>query len=460
MSLRFRIAAVVAAVVAVVVVAVGVTVHRSTERALIDEIDDDLVGRVRPPADDGERAPRFALERFRDLTQRDAFRAGARTDPFGAVVGFDALARVIDAEGNVRGELAGEFDAPTDPDLIAAAQDGPVLTDGMVGGERARVVSFALPGGAVVQLARPLDEVEAVLDSLRDRTIVVGAVAIAAAALAAWVIATATARPIRRLTDAAEYVAETGDLSRPVDGAGASDEVGRLATSFTTMLDALAHSRRQQHRLVMDASHELRTPLTSLRTNVDVLRRGHSLEKLSEADRDALLDDVDLELTELSDLVSELVELATDVESEEAVVPLTLAELAEPVAERARRRTGRTIEIDVGRSVVLEGRAEALSRAIRNLVDNAAKFSPDATTIRIEIDGGSLTVHDAGPGIPESEHTLVFERFHRVEATRTMPGSGLGLAIVRHVVEAHGGSVAAGRSPDGGAAVGFTLPTV
>ena len=257
-------------------------------------------------------------------------------------------------------------------------------------------------------------------------------------------------------TDAAERVAATGDLEQPVDGSGGA-EVGRLAGSFNSMLEALSASRRQQHRLVMDASHELRTPLASLQTNVDVLR---SKREIPEETRTAIIDDIHAEIAELGDLVAELVDLATDVRTDEDPAPVELAELAAPIVERQARRTERTIELDVRRRAVIEARPQAVSRAIRNLVENAAKFSPDDTSITVIVDGGAITVLDAGPGIPEAERSRVFDRFHRVEATRTMPGSGLGLAIVRQVAEAHGGSVSATEAPGGGAAVGFVLPTV
>lgn len=453
MSLRLRIALVLAGVVAAVVVAVGISVHRTTRSELVGEIDGDLLRRadlLDPDAED-----RIPLERFRDLSRREAFAAGARVDPFVALVGFDALVRVLDADGNERGRLAAPFLAATDPELLRAASQRPVLHEGSTLDGSVRVVTVGLPNGAFIQLARPLEEVEAVLVDLRRRTIVTGTLAIAAAAAAGWFLAGATTRPIRRLTDAAEHVARTGDLAHPVEGAG-TDEVGRLAGSFTTMLEALDSSRGQQRRLVMDASHELRTPLTSLRTNVDVLRRGHVLDP---ADRAALVDDIDAELTELSELVAELVDLAADVRTDEPLEPLILREVAEPVVERARRRTGREIDIEELRAEVVQGRPVALGRAVRNLVDNAVKFSPAGSSIRVVIDGGTVTVHDRGPGIPEGERTAVFGRFHRVESARSLPGSGLGLAIVAQVVEAHDGSVRATASPDGGAAVGFTLPT-
>jgi two-component system sensor histidine kinase MprB len=282
-----------------------------------------------------------------------------------------------------------------------------------------------------------------------------GALAVAGAAVAAWFLARGALHPIERLTGAAEHVAATGDLDAPVDGSGPT-EVGRLATSFRTMLGALATSRRQQHELVMNASHELRTPLTSMRTNVDVLRRQGAL---SSEDREAVVDDIDAELGELSELVTELVDLATDVRADEEPQPIYLGDLAQVVIEREQRRTGREIAMRVERRSLVEGRPEALTRAIRNLVANATKFA-DAGPIEVVVDAGRVTVHDAGPGIPVGERERVFERFHRPASARSLPGSGLGLAIVDQIARAHGGSVFAGESGLGGAAVGLEVPSV
>jgi two-component system sensor histidine kinase MprB len=222
------------------------------------------------------------------------------------------------------------------------------------------------------------------------------------------------------------------------------------------MLAALSASRRQQHRLVMDASHELRTPLTSMQTNIDVLRGRADLDPQMRA---AIVDDIHAEIGELSALVAELVELATDVREDELVAPVELATIAASIADRASRRGTHDVVLDVRRSTLIDGRPIALARAVRNLVENAMKFAPEGTCVRVEIDGGRLLVHDQGPGVAEPDREVIFDRFHRSEATKSLPGSGLGLAIVRQVAEAHGGSVVAAASPDGGAAVGFTIPT-
>ncbi len=451
MTLRFRIALVVAAVVTVVVSVVGVSVFDAARTELIEEVDIELLGRSRVAAGPGR--PEIGAQGGFPFGRRGPETEAVR---FERLISAQTFARVLDPDGVVLGLVGEEFEAPTDDTLLEAAAGEPVLSDGRIAGEDARVVTIAIADAGFLQIARPLGEIDQSLDDLRARIIVISAVAIAAAAAAAWYLATRTARPIGRLTEAAGRVAATGELDHPVDGSG-GDEVGRLAASFNAMLSALAASRHQQRQLVMDASHELRTPLSSLRTNVDVLRSGRELPPDT---HHAVLSDIDAELGELTELLTELVDLAADVREDEALAPVQLVELVEPVVARARRRTGRTIDVEVRRDALIEGRPESLSRAIRNLIDNAAKFSPSGSVILLTVDGGTVAVHDSGPGIPVDERERIFDRFHRVESTRTLPGSGLGLAIVRQVAEVHNGSVFVADSSEGGATVGFTVPTV
>ena len=464
MTLRVRVALLVAAVVAVAVAAVGWAAVRSARAELTEEVDIDLVSRAGLVFDDPRRD--FLAHVLR-LTDEDR-RIGPllRADPLGSLVSLDAYARVVVMDlaplgDRVRGGeviLTLDDDIGTAPDvdrLERARREGPVLETVSVKGLRLRLMTVQASDGVFVQVARPLHEVDNAVEDLRQQVLLFGSLAVALAAAGAWFLAGRAVRPIVRLAETAEHIAETGDVERPVEGSG-SGEVGKLARSFRTMLGALATSRRQQHRLVMDASHELRTPLTSLRTNVDLLRRS---DELPVEDRASVLEDVDAELAELTDLVSELVDLAADVQAEEDLELIDVVEVVEPVLERARRRSGRDIALRVERGVPVEGRPEALARAVRNLVDNAVKFSPGGP-VEVVIDGGSVAVHDAGPGIPEADRERIFERFHRLEDDRDEPGSGLGLAIVRHVAEAHGGTAWAGDSPLGGAAVGLRIPEI
>ena len=319
--------------------------------------------------------------------------------------------------------------------------------------ESLRVHTIGLANGAL-QVARPLDEVDSVLSDLRQRTLLLVVLVSIAAALVGWLIAGTVAAPIRRLTGAAEDVGSSGRLDVEVPGTG-TDEVGRLGSAFRNMLSALAVSRAEQRRLVQDAGHELRTPLTSLKTNLSVLRRH---PEMSPEMRDGVLDDLDSEVSELTELVNELVAVASGELEQQPNERIELPALAQDVAERVGRRRSRDIVVDVRNPAVVDAPRSALDRAITNLVDNACKFDMSGGTIDVVVDGGSLTVLDRGPGIETGDEERIFDRFHRSESARSMPGSGLGLSIVRDVVARAGGSVVATQRDGGGAAIGFTLP--
>ena len=254
------------------------------------------------------------------------------------------------------------------------------------------------------------------------------------------------------LTDAAEHVARTRDLSRRIEREG-DDELSRLAGAFNTMLEALDDSQRAQRRLVADASHELRTPLTSLRTNLEVLARGG----LAPGDHERLRADLIAQLEELTLLVSDLVDLAREEEPVAEREVLALDELVAAAVERARRHAPGVEFSAALEPVLVEGVRSRLDRAVANLLDNAAKHGDGH--VEVVLRDGVLTVRDHGPGIAAEDLPFVFDRFYRSAAARGRPGSGLGLAIVRQAAEAHGGAVRAGAAPGGGAELTLTLPT-
>ena len=319
-------------------------------------------------------------------------------------------------------------------------------------GEPFRMLTVKYKDGAA-QFARSLDESQKSLSAILRSTLLAVLIVAIVSALLGWLVARQITRRLLRLTLAAGVVASTGrlDVEVPTDG---SDETGQLGRAFSGMLSALHTSRQEQHQLVQDASHELRTPLTSLRTNVSVLRRGFG--SLDDQSRDQLLADLDSETRELTDLVNELVELATDRRDDEAVQPVRLGDPAERAAARSRRRFSRDVIVVADESTI-DGRPNAIERAIQNLIDNACKFAPDGS-VEVTVLDGKLTVRDHGPGLQERDIPQLFDRFYRSVEMRSKPGSGLGLAIVKSVVDAHGGEVFAQNAPDGGAVLGFTVP--
>jgi two-component system, OmpR family, sensor histidine kinase MprB len=487
MTLRARLALSLAVLAALSVVIVSVASYLATDRRLHDDLDAALVGYATRVADPDGRIAHMLCD---SLGQSPVTSNGSSFQEFGGVLAGlpDAAIECVSATGHVlawtgavklgvddavrrdatrypspendRGTPLTPptgFGATTPP--AAAPQPGSSSTARVrvssprsveVAGGDYRLVVVPVPGGGAIQIARSLHDTDHVLGSVRDLALGVGVAVIILAALAGWEIARRTTRPVLRLTDAAEAVGATGQLEIPVPPGG-KDEVGRLARAFGSMLDALNRSRTQQQRLVQDAGHELRTPLTSLRANVDTLRRHPDLVGSA---RQHLLDDLDSELRELSGLVDELVALAVDRYDDEPERTVAVDELAARVAERAGRRTGRTVTVDAEPAATI-ARPGQLQRAVANLVDNAAKFSPADTPIEITVRPGRLDVRDHGPGLAAADLPYVFDRFYRAVDVRSLPGSGLGLAIVREAARAAGGEARVVNAPDGGAV--FTI---
>jgi len=436
-SLRLKIAVAMAVLVLVATSVVGAISYRSTSARLIAEVDDSI-----------SEATTLLVGRGDD----NRFRIPAR-----GLLGIYSV-RVL----NVRAETVNssfEVDLPVSDAALSVVGVNRGFDQSTVefGSERFRVHTVGRDAGAV-QVARSLGETDRVLRDVQRRTALFVLVVSSLAAAVGWLLASTVAAPLRRLTRAASEVEQSGDLNVALPEPG-KDEVGRLGSAFGSMLGALQRSRGEQQRLVQDAGHELRTPLTSLRTNLAVLRRHPDMAPDMQ---ERILEDLDSEVGELTELVNELVAVASGELADQPPQDLRLAEVARGVAARVGRRRERSVVVEVGVRVGEEATVFAplagIERAITNLVENAAKFDQSDAEIRVEVDGGRLMVIDHGPGIPEDDLSLVFDRFHRATASRTLPGSGLGLAIVREIVERHRGTVSAVNRPGGGASVGFELP--
>jgi two-component system, OmpR family, sensor histidine kinase MprB len=318
----------------------------------------------------------------------------------------------------------------------------------------------SLDGSPVaIQVARPLTDIEHSLSDLRLILWIAALSGIAVGVGLGYLVGKATIRPVERLTAAAEHVAATQDLDATIDERG-EDELARLARSFNSMLRALAASRQQQAQLISDAGHELRTPLTSLRTNIEVLLRVKDLPAIDRAD---LLSDVQAQLEEMTTLVGDVVELAREDEGQAEPIEVRFDSIVERAVERARRRAPNvTFDVHITRGSI-RAQPALLERAVLNVLDNAAKWSPAEGRVQVWLQRGgtwTLDVLDQGPGISPDDLPHVFERFYRADAARSLPGSGLGLAIVQRVVMGHGGTVTATSPPGGGTLVHIELPTV
>jgi two-component system sensor histidine kinase MprB len=338
------------------------------------------------------------------------------------------------------------------------------LRSAEMNGVHIRILTLSLDGNRALQIDSPLTNMDKQLSTLGWQLFGAGAAGIVLAAGLGWLATRTALRPVAELTSTAERIAATHDLAhripideRPVES---RDELGRLAATFNTMLDAVQEATDRQRQLVADASHELRTPLTSLRTNVEVLAHA---ERLDPEDREALVSGIMSGLDDLTTLVSDTVELARGEEKAAMFEELRFDMLVQRCVDRAAAHWPKAVfkaELD---ECVVVGVTDRLAKAVRNLLDNAAKFSPDGGLVEVRTAVGAdgmvmLTVRDHGPGIPEEDLPHVFDRFYRATSARDLPGSGLGLAIVAQVAVGHGGGVTAAGALGGGAEFRLVLP--
>jgi two-component system, OmpR family, sensor histidine kinase MprB len=430
MSFRARLALVAAVAVALAVVAASFVVYFVVRDQLRGTVDDSL---------------RTAADQVAHVEPREFHHFAVPPGELGGASGYPQL---VGVDGEAILPQGASVALPVSNRVVAVARTGrkTFFSDARVEGTHIRMITFPYVPGYAVQIARPLTEVDRSLARIKNLLIVITGGGIAIAAALGMAVSRAALAPVRRLTTATEKVTETGDLSERID-VGGRDELSRLAGSFNAMLGALEESSRAQRQLVADASHELRTPLTSLRTNIEVLA---SERKLPPGERERLLTDVVDQLTEMTTLISGLIDLARGEQQAAEPEEVRLDLVAADAVERTRRdRPSVTFSTDLQESMV-QGVPATIERAVANLLDNAAKWSPPGVAIEVSVRDGAITVRDHGPGIDEEDLPHVFDRFYRARSARGQPGSGLGLAIVRQVADAHGGTVLAERAEGGG----------
>ena len=339
------------------------------------------------------------------------------------------------------------------PDLGDGASIRPVLVDDRVVGWIARSPFRRISTAA--DLAFQQEQLRAAW--------IIAAFALALAALVAVVLARAFLQPIRRVADATHRLA-AGDYATRV-AIGSRDELGRLAEDFNRLAEALARNEELRRRFMADVSHELRTPIAVLRAGLEALEDGvRPLTRESVASLQG-------EVAALGKLVEDLYQLAlADVgalsyRKERIDLAEPLEQAVEPFAARLSER-GLRLESNFAPGLKVTADADRLAQAFRNLLENSARYTDTGGKVRVTArrngSGIKIDFEDSAPGVPADALPHLFERFYRVEGSRSRAngGAGLGLAIVRSVVEAHGGAIDAGASPLGGLRVTISLPGV
>ena len=460
MSLRRRLGLLSGAAVALAVVLASAITYALVRDSLRDQIDEDLqeqaersMDRLEGISEIGPGGPEIVRGTGAGAPPGHAL----ALPPPGGPGGPPTLGQFITAEGEAISTPGTPIQIPVSEHAHELAAEGgePEFEDVEVGDTPLRVLTQPLAEGAAIQVAASLEDTDDTLSTLVLILFLVSAGGIALAAALGAVVARTALAPAAEVSGAAEEVARTRDLTRRIEVRG-EDELGRLAASFNQMMEALERSETSQRRLVADASHELRTPLATLRTNIETLGRG---DRLDAAERGRLVSDLTDELEELTALVTDVVELAREPGANQlAIQDVRLDELARDAVERARRRARGMRFIESVSPSVVRADPERVGRAISNMLDNAAKWSPAGGEIELSSENGRVSVRDHGPGFAAEDLPRVFDRFWRSDEARGKQGSGLGLAIVQRVAEEHGGSVRAANAEDGGAVVEIELP--
>jgi two-component system, OmpR family, sensor kinase len=463
MSLRARLLLAMVLVATVGLLAADVATFRLLRSALLERVDQQLLV-----------ATERAIETLSVPGPWGGFGDGGSLSEFPP----GTYAAVVDAEGDVvRSHVFGFGPAQPAPPALppslpgsTSGQDAPspaTFTSGAIDGStRYRVRAYALVDGGTLVVAIPLLDVTETLRRLVGIEVVVTIAVVAALGALAWWLTRIGLQPLERMGETAGAIAG-GDLSRRVEPADPSTEVGRLGLALNAMLerieDAFAQRRASEDRLrrfVADASHELRTPLTSVQGYAELFRRGA-------ADDPAALENamrrIEEESARMSGLVDELSLLARLDQGRplerERVDVATLATAAVDAARIAAPE--RAIELDADGPAMVLGDPGRLRQMVDNLLTNARMHTPDGTPVRVRVHvddaGAVLEVEDEGPGIPAEDAGRIFERFYRADASRSREsgGAGLGLSIVAAVAEAHGGS--AGYEPRGGGGARFLV---
>jgi two-component system OmpR family sensor kinase len=384
---------------------------------------------------------------------------------------LDRLVQIIDGQGRVvaRSANLGSETLPVFPHLVERLAAGKTVFETLPDTSEEPLRMVSLPTQVrgqrfAVQVAGSLDDVNQIL---RSAALLFALMAAALLAALGWAGARLSSKlfvAIENIVDQAREI-EDGNLHRRLPHPGDDDEIGQLVQTLNAMLERIEHAFDTQRRFTADASHELRSPLSRLRAEIEItLRRPRDSGDYVTALRSCLE-----EVERLTTLVEELLMLARIDAGQErgAAVVVSLAGLARDTIDRlAPQARERGIDIVLSdespQTVDVDG--APLGLVLRNILDNALKFSPAGGRIDVRIAAGGhgivLTVADQGPGIGADELPFVFDRFFRGDGARAdgIDGVGLGLALCQAILRNHGGRIEVSNQPQGGALFSVWLP--
>jgi heavy metal sensor kinase len=384
---------------------------------------------------------------------------------------YDSFFQMLDPQGHRRPRPAPPRERRLPLSALARANAERGLktfeTVQLPGGERTRLVTWPVMRRGrvvdIVQVGAPLERTEGALRRYRHTLLVLIPLGVALAAAGGAVIARAALRPVDEMAAAARRITAE-DLHQRIALAGTDDELERLAETLNGMLARLDQAFGQMRRFAADAAHELRTPLTALKGGIEVALRSARTPEEYQRVLASSLEEVDRLIRVAEDLLL-LSRAVAGLETARARVdlePLVLEAL--DVATRLAQGTGVHVQLGHVVPAAAMGDQRALARAVRNLVENAIKYTPAGGKVELSLSasGGeaALAVQDTGLGVAAADTERIFEPFVRLDAARAREtgGSGLGLAIARSIVTAHGGTLTVESEENAGSRFTIRLP--
>lgn len=362
--------------------------------------------------------------------------------------------RILDASGTIVQSFGAFKNLPGPPGVVAAALAHRATFATVPGGEdddAVRVHTVPIEAGGavvgVVQVAMSLGAVGDTLQALLAAMLIAIPALVIVAGLAGYALAGRALAPIDAITRTAQRISAE-DLSTRLGLAASDDEVGRLAATFDAMLVRLDDAFKRERQFTADASHELRTPLAAMLAILGVIRR----RRRSPEDYEAAMGDIADEANRLRRLTDDLLRLAraderlaarSDTRVDLSTLLADVADSLEPLATAK----GLTLTRDIAPALAVNGSRDDVIRLFVNVLDNAIRFT-DAGRVTVvaaaaapHADGIVVTVADTGRGIAAEHVPHIFNRFYRVDPSRTAGGAGLGLAIAQAIAHQHGGAI-------------------
>ena len=440
MTLRVRFALWIAGLLLVVLAAFGVFVYYDLSRGLSDSLDDSLrlgasqaiatINVVNGQIDFSDSLPEG--ENNLNLQERDL------------------TVRILDPQGQILHAFGPYQDMPVDTGLLASVQtDGSIFTNlhDPLDDDAVRVYSAPiLENGqiiGIVQVAQSMGDITDTLHRLMMALLLGGPLLVVLACLGGYYLAQRALAPIDAIARTARDISAE-DLSLRLNLPPTKDEVGRLAATFDEMLARLEDAFHRERQFTADASHELRTPLAAVQAILSVIRE----KRRTPEDYEHALADISEETNRLGNLVEDLLQLARgDLRQPLLRQPVDISALLPDVTEALRplaEAKGLALTCEVPPGLSISGDSDGLIRLFVNLIDNALKYTDRgevSVAARAEGRRLSITIRDTGSGIPAEHLPHIFDRFYRVDASRSSRGSGLGLAIALEIAKAHGGTI-------------------